>query len=95
MTIDDLRDPHVGMPSSADEYTIMVLLVDDQVMVAEAMRRALHPGDLAVDAESFAASSVALLHDDSRWRRKHLAALERQRGRSWDDAAQRFEGLIP
>ncbi|MGA2087933.1 MAG: glycosyltransferase [Stellaceae bacterium] len=52
-------------------------------------------GDLAVDAESFAASSVALLHDDARWRRMHLAALERQRGRSWDEVAQRFEGLIP
>jgi glycosyltransferase involved in cell wall biosynthesis len=52
-------------------------------------------GDLAVDAASFAASSVALLRDDERWRRMHLAALERQRGRSWDDAAQGFERLIP
>ncbi|HXP13346.1 MAG TPA: glycosyltransferase family 4 protein [Stellaceae bacterium] len=52
-------------------------------------------GDLAVDAESFAASSVALLRDDERWRRMHRAALERQRGRSWDEVAQRFESLIP
>ena len=52
-------------------------------------------GYLAVDAESFAASSVALLRDDERWRRMHLAALQRQRGQSWDDVAQRFEALIP
>ncbi|MGA3306091.1 MAG: glycosyltransferase [Stellaceae bacterium] len=52
-------------------------------------------GELAVDDASFAASSVALLHDDERWRRMHLAALERQRGRPWDDAAQDFERLIP
>jgi glycosyltransferase involved in cell wall biosynthesis len=52
-------------------------------------------GDLAVDEASFAASSVALLRDDERWRRMHLAALKRQRGQSWDDVAQRFEALIP
>jgi glycosyltransferase involved in cell wall biosynthesis len=52
-------------------------------------------GYLAVDAESFAASSLALLRDDERWRRMHLAALERQRGQSWDDVARRFEALIP
>ena len=36
-----------GVPSPADSYLSMVLLVDDQVMVCEAVRRALaHHGDL-------------------------------------------------
>ena len=52
-------------------------------------------GDLAVDAETFAASSVVLLRDNERWRRMHLAALQCQRGQSWDEVAQRFEALIP
>jgi glycosyltransferase involved in cell wall biosynthesis len=52
-------------------------------------------GDLAIDEASFAASSIVLLRDDERWRRMHLAALARQRGQSWDEVAQRFEGQIP
>jgi len=43
--------------------------------------------------DGFAAAAIALLRDDALWRRWHLAALERQRGLSWDEAAARFEAL--
>jgi glycosyltransferase involved in cell wall biosynthesis len=51
-------------------------------------------GRVAHDDAEFVAAAVALLRDDELWRRWHLAALERQRGLSWDDVAARFEGLM-
>jgi hypothetical protein len=48
---------------------------------------------VAADEEEFAAAAVALLTDDSLWRRTHEAALTHQRGLSWDDVACRFEAL--
>jgi glycosyltransferase involved in cell wall biosynthesis len=51
-------------------------------------------GRVAHDDADFVAAAVALLRDDELWRRWHLAALERQRGLSWDDVAARFEGLM-
>ena len=51
-------------------------------------------GRVAPDDDEFVAAAVALLRDDGLWRRWHLAALERQRGLSWNDVAARFEGLM-
>jgi glycosyltransferase involved in cell wall biosynthesis len=52
-------------------------------------------GRVAADGHAFAAAAIALLHDDGLWRRWHLAALERQRGWSWDAVATEYEALIP
>ncbi len=41
MGINELTEPEVAMPSSSGEYPIKVLLVDDQLMIGEAIRRAL------------------------------------------------------
>jgi len=51
-------------------------------------------GRVAEDDDSFAETAVALLRDNEVWRRWHLAALERQRGLSWDEVAARFEALM-
>ena len=51
-------------------------------------------GRVAKDDDAFVAAAVALLRDDELWRRWHLAALERQRGLSWDAVGARFEALI-
>jgi len=50
-------------------------------------------GTVARDDERFCAAAIALLTDDALWRRQHHAALARQHGQSWDEAAQRFEAL--
>lgn len=52
-------------------------------------------GTVARDDDAFCAAAIALLRDDGLWRRQHRAALERQRGLSWDDVAVRFEALMP
>ena len=52
-------------------------------------------GRVVEDDDGFAAAAIALLRDDALWRRRHLAALERQRGLSWDQVAARFEALMP
>jgi glycosyltransferase involved in cell wall biosynthesis len=52
-------------------------------------------GRVAEDDDVFVATAVALLREDELWQRWHLAALERQRGLSWDAVAARFEALIP
>lgn len=51
-------------------------------------------GRVAKDDDGFVEAAVALLRDDELWRRWHLAALERQRGLSWDAVGARFEALI-
>jgi glycosyltransferase involved in cell wall biosynthesis len=51
-------------------------------------------GRVAANDDDFVASAIALLSDDGLWRRWHLAALERQRGLSWDAVGARFEALI-
>jgi glycosyltransferase involved in cell wall biosynthesis len=50
-------------------------------------------GTVAADDARFAAAAIALLTDDALWRRQHEAALVRQKGLSWDEVAERFEGL--
>jgi glycosyltransferase involved in cell wall biosynthesis len=52
-------------------------------------------GRVAENDEAFVAAAVAVLRDDELWQRWHLAALERQRGLSWDTVGARFEALIP
>jgi glycosyltransferase involved in cell wall biosynthesis len=51
-------------------------------------------GRIAEDDDGFAAAAVAALRDDELWRRWHLAALDNQRGLSWDAVAARFEALM-
>jgi glycosyltransferase involved in cell wall biosynthesis len=51
-------------------------------------------GCVADGEEDFAAAAIALLREDDLWRRRHRAALARQRGWSWDEVAARFEALI-
>jgi glycosyltransferase involved in cell wall biosynthesis len=51
-------------------------------------------GRVATDDHDFVAAAVALLRDDGLWKRWHLAALERQRGLSWDAVGARFEALM-
>ena len=52
-------------------------------------------GTIADSEDQFTTAAVGLLRDDTLWRRQHDAALVRQRGLSWDEAAARFEALIP
>ncbi|MGQ0675465.1 MAG: glycosyltransferase [Rhodospirillales bacterium] len=52
-------------------------------------------GFVAADDSDFALNAVRLLGDDDLWRRQHRAALERQRGWGWPQAAAAFEALIP
>ena len=52
-------------------------------------------GQMARSDADFAAAAIAALRDDGLWRRWHLAALEHQRGLSWDAVAARYEALIP
>lgn len=52
-------------------------------------------GFIAKDEESFAQHAIALLSDDTLWRRQHEASLRFQRGLSADDVAQRFEAPLP
>jgi glycosyltransferase involved in cell wall biosynthesis len=61
--------------------------------VAERVSDGLSGRVAAIDAE-FTAAAIAVLRDDGLWRRWHLAALEHQRGLSWDTVAGRFEALI-
>jgi len=51
-------------------------------------------GRVAEDDDGFVEAAVALLRDDQLWWRWHLAALERQRGLSWDAVGARFEALM-
>jgi hypothetical protein len=50
-------------------------------------------GHCVADDGAFVRAAVALLTDDSLWRRMHRACLERQRSWRWDDAARQFERI--
>ncbi len=52
-------------------------------------------GFVAKNDEGFADHAIRLLSDDGLWRSQSGAALQRQRGWGWDDAAAEFEKLIP
>jgi glycosyltransferase involved in cell wall biosynthesis len=51
-------------------------------------------GRVVEDDDAFVEAAIALLRDDGSWRRCHLAALEQQRGLSWDAVSARFEALM-
>ncbi|HUC72225.1 MAG TPA: glycosyltransferase [Stellaceae bacterium] len=51
-------------------------------------------GRVAASDADFAEAAIAVLRDDALWRRWHRAALDHQRGLSWDTVAARFEALI-
>ncbi len=52
-------------------------------------------GFVAADDAAFADAAIALLTDDGLWRRQSAAAVARQRGWGWAEAAAAFERLIP
>jgi glycosyltransferase involved in cell wall biosynthesis len=52
-------------------------------------------GYVTADDNEFAAAAVRLMADDRLWTAQHRAALDRQRGWGWADAAAAFERLIP
>ena len=51
-------------------------------------------GHVAPDEQSFADHAVRVLTDDAAWAALHHRALALQAGRSWDNAAEDFEGLM-
>jgi len=51
-------------------------------------------GFLAPSDAAFAQRAIALLTDDTLWRRQHEAALSLQRGLGPDEVAQRFEAFL-
>jgi glycosyltransferase involved in cell wall biosynthesis len=52
-------------------------------------------GRVAGSDDAFVEAAIAVLRDDTVWRRWHLGALASQRGLSWDEVAARYEALIP
>jgi hypothetical protein len=52
-------------------------------------------GVIARDDSAFADAAIILLTDDALWQRQHAAALARQRGFGWIEAAIEFEKLLP
>jgi glycosyltransferase involved in cell wall biosynthesis len=52
-------------------------------------------GFVAVGDGDFALHAIRLLSDDALWLKQHQAAIARQRGWGWPEAAARFEALIP
>ncbi|MCC7050082.1 MAG: glycosyltransferase family 4 protein [Alphaproteobacteria bacterium] len=52
-------------------------------------------GYITGDDNEFANAAVRLMADDALWLAQHRAALDRQRGWGWADAAASFERLIP
>ena len=51
-------------------------------------------GFLVPDDEAFLSCAMLLLTDDGIFNNRSATARERQRGRSWDDAAEEFEALL-
>ncbi len=51
-------------------------------------------GQVASSDTNFAEAAIAVLRNDDLWRGWHQAALEHQRGLSWDAVAARFEALM-
>jgi glycosyltransferase involved in cell wall biosynthesis len=51
-------------------------------------------GFVARDVDAFVGAAVGLLTEDALWRRQSAAAVERQRGWGWDEAAVAFESLM-
>src|SRR5260221_297275 len=51
-------------------------------------------GVVARDDSAFAQAAINLLTDDTLWQRQHAAALARQRGFGWGEAAIEFEKLL-
>jgi glycosyltransferase involved in cell wall biosynthesis len=49
---------------------------------------------VARDDSAFAQAAINLLTDDALWQRQHAAALARQRGFGWGEAAIEFEKLL-
>jgi glycosyltransferase involved in cell wall biosynthesis len=74
----------LGVPAVVQRRGAVVERVEDGVT-----------GTVAGDDEEFVNAAVALLADDALWRRRHEAALARQQGESWEQAAERFEALLP
>ena len=52
-------------------------------------------GRVADNDDAFVDAAIAVLRDDTLWRRWHRAALAQQRGLSWDEVAVRYEAMLP
>ena len=52
-------------------------------------------GFVARDDDEFVEQALRLLTDDALWQSQSAAAIDRQRGWGWDDAAGEFETLMP
>jgi glycosyltransferase involved in cell wall biosynthesis len=89
-------DPGETFCASAGEAQAMGIpgIVQDIGSLKERIRDGV-TGFIAADARSFSELAVQLLTDDALWRRQHDAALMTQRSFGWDDAAARFEALLP
>lgn len=51
-------------------------------------------GFVRADPQAFAEAALSLLNDDALWRRHHGAAIARQKGIGWPEAAARFETAL-
>ena len=74
----------VGVPAVVQDIGCVAERVVDSVT-----------GAVARDDADFIRHAVALLRDDDLWRGQHHAALQRQRGWGWDEAAAAFEEMLP
>ena len=74
----------MGVPAVVENYgSIAERVIDGET------------GFIAANPAAFADAARRLLTDDNLWRAQHLAAIEKQRGWRWPQAAQAFEELIP
>jgi len=99
-----LRDARVMLYRGDPGETFCLALAEAQAMGIPAVVKPLGStpervidavtGRVAEDDDGFVEAAVALLRDDQLWGRWHLAALERQRGLSWDAVGARFEALM-
>ena len=55
----------------------------------------MQTGFVANDDDMFAKRTAEILNDDDLWAKQHKAALEKQRGWGWEQAAEAFERLVP
>src|SRR5262245_61763887 len=73
----------MGVPAVVTSLTVLPERVDDGVT-----------GFVRDDPDEFANAAIALLTDDTLWRRQHEAALKLKQGISWDEFAARFESEV-
>ena len=103
--IEALRSSRVMLYGGDPGETFCLSLAEAQALGVPAVVRPLGSvaervqngvtGTVAADDDAFVKAAIALLSEEAIWRRQHEAALATQHGLSWDEVAQRFEGLSP